>query len=281
MSILFQVRSEYQKLSKTQKQIADFMFLHVDDFVKLTAQEIGDRSSTSSASVVRFAKYFNFEGLEELKRQLVIDSNVGIVPIDPIIMQNDSTEQLAEKLGVVIENGTKDFFYQLDVEALDKAIDIIQNSNRIFIFGVGASSLPAYDLYHKLNRVNKSAIFNFDSHMTLEFINYAKKGDVIIAFSYSGRTLEVIYPAEVAIKNGASVISVTRDDKSRLAQSSSVVLKIPDSENLVRIGAITSKINAMLMADLLYFGYINPRLSEIEEGIVSTSKLTSLLKSKE
>ena len=58
-------------------------------------------------------------------------------------------------------------------------------SGKIHLVGI-ASSLTT--LYHKFNRAGRQAIFNYDSHMMLEFLNYATAQDILITVSYSGLT---------------------------------------------------------------------------------------------
>lgn len=163
---------------------------------------------------------------------------------------------------------------------MNKAIKALSQAKNIYIFGIGASSLPAYDIYHKLNRINKPALFNFDSHMIIEFLNYSTKEDVILLFSYSGNSNEVIYPAEIGIKNESTVISITSDEDSELARNSTITLLLPKTEGVVRSGAITSKINSLIMVDLLYFRLVSPNLEVIEKDLIKTSELTSKFKSR-
>lgn len=277
-NVILKIRKEYHEFSNSQKLIADFIMENRDSIIDMTAHEIGVHSGSSSASVVRFAKNIGFSGLESLKRQIAIDSQMPSPSIDPIIKKNDGVKEISEKVNELISNGLKDLFYQIDIDSMEAAIESLRNANKIFIFGIGASALPAYDLYHKLNRVNKTAIFDFDNHMTLEFIHYAKENDVVLSFSYSGNSIETIFPVEAAKEKGIKTISVTSNPNSRLGELSDIILNIPRSESVVRVGAFTSKINSMVVADVLYFGIISPNLYLIEKDLASTSELTRKLK---
>lgn len=278
--VLLEVRSQYYNFSKSQKKIADYLIANPDEFVKQTAHQIGEYSHTSSASVIRFAKLLKFEGLEELKRQLVVDSYASKVEIDPIISQNDNTKEIVQKLKVLIDNSINDLFFQLDHQKLEQAIELIRNAKKTYIFGIGASALPAYDMFHKFMRLNKPMFYNFDSHMTLEFLHYATKDDLVVLFSYSGDSVEISYPGTVAKERGIPVIGITSKEKSPVAMSSDIVLTVPQSEDGVRVGAMTSKMNSLIIADLLYLGAISPNLEAIKEGLLGTSQITREFKVK-
>ena len=276
--VLLQVRSQYHRLSKSHKKIADYLVNNRETFVNQTAQEIGEASQTSSASVIRLAKRLSFDGLEEMKRQLIIDSYSEKLVIDPIINENEDIEGIVDKVKVLITNSFEDMFFQLDYQKIKEAVNLIKEANRLYIFGIGASSLPAYDMYHKFMRINKPAFFDFDSHMTLEFLHYATEDDVIILFSYSGNSIETIYPGQLGQRSGVPVISITSDDQSLVAHYSDVVISIPRSEEVLRIAALTSKLNSLILVDILYLGAISPHLDQLREDLIATNKITRKLK---
>ncbi|MGN0573879.1 MAG: SIS domain-containing protein [Acutalibacteraceae bacterium] len=59
---------------------------------------------------------------------------------------------------------------------------------------------------------------------------YADKNDVLLAFSTSGNSENVVYAAEAAKAAGIKVISVTGQKMSRLGEASSVCVKLPETE---------------------------------------------------
>lgn len=280
MTVQLELRNRYPELSETNKKIANFVLESPNQFLKLNAVEIAEYAQTSSASVIRFVKSLGYQGLEDFKIQLALSTKNDQLEamIDPIISQADNIDVLCEKLDSLASNSLRDLFYQLDKQALEAAINIIRSSKKVYLLGIGASSLPAYDLYHKLNRANIPAIFNFDTHMTCEFLNYINQDDVVIAFSYSGQTAEVIYPVQIAKDKGAPVISVTRQQPSVLSDLSTIALHVPNNEMLTRVGAIASKFTSMLVADLLYLGTIQSNLEKVEQGLLDTSRLTKVMK---
>ena len=273
------IRDRYENFSKAYKKISDYILSNPQDLIKSTALDISKRCGVSSASIVRFAKYIGFNGLDELKISIASKNyNDNKNYINPIISSNDNIQELCDKLMVLIESSNEDFFYQLDKKLLKKSFDIIRKAKSIYILGIGASSLPAYDLFHKLKRVNFNAFFFEDAHLNAEAFNYIGDKDVVIAFSYSGRTKEIIYPVKIAISKKTPVIAITRKKKNPLSSMANIPMTVPNNEELTRIGAITSKYSSLIISDLLYLGCIQKDFDNIKKNLIETSILARELK---
>lgn len=281
MDALLEIQNQYTGFSKTNKRIADYVLANYEECLNLTALEIADKCQTSSASIIRFAKTLGFPGLEEFKISLakatLHDDTYGE---DLIISEQDDMLTLKDKVQSMISNSNDLFFYQLDMNQYQAAVKALQDTRHVYLLGIGASALPAFDLYHKLRRINRHATFEFDAHMMVEFFQFLTEEDVVLAFSYSGQSSEVVYPCEIAKAKGAKVIAVTRNAQSPLSDLSDIVLTLPNNEHLIRVAAITSKYSAMLMNDLLYLGIIQKDYTQVEESLVNTSLLTRKLKIK-
>lgn len=280
MNVETRIKEQYTTFSKTNKRIAEFILNDPERFLEMTALETAKVCETSSASVIRFTKNLGYKGLDEFKIELARSShnNKKTYDVDTIISKDDSIQQICEKLESLVGSTTEELFSGLTVEQISQAIDLIYDAKEIYILGIGTSMLPAFDFYHKLKRVNKRAHYEFDAHMAIEFFNFITEDDVVIAFSYSGITKEIIYPCNVALNKGAKVISITRDGPSPLRDLSDIVLSVPNKENLLRVGAISSKLSAMIIEDLLYLGIAQKDPNMFEEELINTGLLTSRLK---
>ena len=59
---------------------------------------------------------------------------------------------------------------------------------------------------------------------------YAKKEDVLVAFSTSGNSSNVVYAVEAAKAKGIKVISMTGIKESKLSELSDICIRIPETE---------------------------------------------------
>lgn len=282
-NLVLRIRQEAPKMSKNYKKIAEYILHNMEECVELKATEIGIKSNTSSASVIRFAKSMGYSGLNEFKIAMVKElhtkkNNTFSTRIDVPIQVEDSLEEIGYKVEDLAKNSITDLFYQMDYVQLSAVIDKIEKAENVYLVGIGASSLAAYDLYHKLNRINKKTMFNFETHMMVEFLHYIKNEDVLIAFSYSGNSTEVIYPAEIAKERGASVVAITQAKKSKLSELANHVLTVPSNEDVIRVGAMNSRMNTMLVGDMIYLGLLQRNLGQVEEDLIRTNELTQKFK---
>jgi DNA-binding MurR/RpiR family transcriptional regulator len=280
MDAISLIRKNYRDFSKVNIKIADFILKNPADFLKMSASEIARATKTSPASITRFARSVGFDGLGALKLSAAYERGENKNDnIDPIISKDDSVEELCEKVAVLLKTAIGDLTRTLDKNQAKLAIELIKKARRIFIFGVGASSLTAYNLYHKFNRAGKTAIFNFDPHMNLEFVHYSTPDDAAIAVTYSGYTKEVLLTAEVAKRNKTPVVFITGNDGERIRELSDILLLAPDNERLARVGAISSVASSMAIGDMLYLGSIQEQLfADIPKQMLETHRLVNLLK---
>lgn len=277
------IKNKYSTLSKKNKQVANYILKNPDEVIKSSAIDIGLNCGTSSATVSRFVKAIGYNSFEEMK--INIAKNVTTIKeeekLDPVILDSDTTKELALKLGNVVNLDVQYFINNMDTKTYENIFNDIINANFVYLYGIGASGLAAYDLYHKLNRINIKSRYELDAHMAVEFSNYTTKNDVVIAFSYSGQTKEVVLAAKQAKKNGSKIIAVTRDKLSPLYQLADVVLPIPNNEYLLRIGAISSKFSTLLVSDMIYLGVAKKDYKNIEKGLIDTANIARQLKMKE
>ena len=121
-------------------------------------------------------------------------------------------------------------------------------------------------------------IFNQDVHIALERIYYSRSTDVLVIFSYSGLTQEILLMAQQARKNNTPIIAVTRSRQSPLVELSDVVLGVSTDEKLLRVGAINSLFSEMLVSSVLFLATINQDLPKLEERFRNTELITNQLK---
>lgn len=281
-SIKLKIREKYGQMSKAEKKLSDYILSDSKNCLGMTAADIADKSGVSSATVIRYVQKLGFEGLEGFKLALAASraQETEEDMVDPIISMEDDLDTLCHKLDVMITSEFQDFFYQLDKDALLKAIEAVKKARKIYLLGIGASMLPAYDLFHKLRRADFPADFYQDIDMMVEFFNYIDKRDVIIAFSYSGQSQEVLYACQIAKQQKAAVIAITRRRDSPLKDLADICLFVPDNEAVLRIGAFTSLHTSLMMDELLYMGVIQEDLEHIEVELIKTRKMVAGLKTK-
>jgi DNA-binding MurR/RpiR family transcriptional regulator len=136
------IGENYKNLTKSEKQIADYLRKNQEESAFLSAGELANRLDLSEATLVRFARSLGFDSypamrevLQENFRRRVTHSARLRSRLDDLREAGDIFERL-----VISE---MDYMTQslesVNREALHQAVALMENRERIFIFGLGPS----------------------------------------------------------------------------------------------------------------------------------------------
>lgn len=136
------ISEKYKDLTKSEKQIADYLRKNQEESAFLSAGELASRLDLSEATLVRFARSLGFDSypamrevLQENFRRRVTHSARLRSRLDDLREAGDIFERL-----VVSE---MDYMTQslesVSREALHQAVELMENRKRIYIFGLGPS----------------------------------------------------------------------------------------------------------------------------------------------
>ncbi len=240
------IESFYTSLSKAEKKVADF-FLNVNgDVIYNTLLEVSKETGVGEATVVRFCRRIGFTGFQDLKLAIAREYTEEV--------KNDN-ENFAD---TVAENMTRSITNTrliLNKDTLDKAVDAISKSHRLFFYGVGASGIAAGEAQSRFLRFGKIGNAVTDAHFQLMYSAVCTVGDVIVAISLSGYTKDILESVRLAKDNGAFIIVLTNHTLSPLASLANCLLLTAGKESLLDGGSFSAKIAQLYMLDLLCTGY--------------------------
>ncbi len=137
---------------------------------------------------------------------------------------------------------------------LESAVDLVATARRVDIYGMGASALAGQDLHHKLHRIGLVSFMWSDGHLAVTSAAVLQAGDVAIAISHTGSTVDTVDALRVARRRGAATIAVTNFERSPLAATGDVVLTTAARETTFRSGTMASRIVQLALVDYLYAG---------------------------
>lgn len=282
--IFFKIDQLKNQFTIKEQKIVQLILSNPKIVIKSNIQELAELSSTSTAAWNRFAKKIGYKGVVEVKVELASELNkeTSTNEFDTWLDGNESIDELIHKYQKIFNNSINDTVKIINKQSVDKAIKEINSANRVYIFGVGASSVIAYDFLQKITRIGKTGIFYPDMHMFLTNLSNINDKDVLVTISYSGETPETIFGAKLAKDNGAKVISICGNNRnSTLSKISDNVLYVPLGEKELRVGAISSRNATLFLTDILYLGLTNMNYkNSITKLKYSYSKANSLKKGK-
>ena len=272
--IEIKTRSMYDELSPAEQKVARYFLKNLSSVFDDPIALLAEKSGVSQVMWVRFCKSLGFSGLKDMKKNLV--SQLSAVSEDTHISSSPDfldTRVYSSTDDVIrgVEAGTIDAVRSTsriqDPAVLEAVAERIFTAKSVRLFGVGASGLAAEDLYHKLLRIDLNVLFCTDMHMQLTYITSMKPGDIAIFFSNSGKTSEILELAEAARERKACVVSITKYGQNPLAELSDYVLPTSSPELEFRSGAMSSRIAALLVVDMLFTTLCNKNYDTVAKPL--------------
>ena len=106
-----------------------------------------------------------------------------------------------------------------------KAIELLSTAERIGTCGCGHSGIICQHMAHLMCCIERPARFISPAEAVHGASGYLQKGDVMIFASRGGKTKELLPIVDICKAKGVSIISVTENMESPLAQAADVVIK--------------------------------------------------------
>ncbi len=114
----------------------------------------------------------------------------------------------------------------IDQNEFAKAVEALSKAERIGASGCGHTGIACQHLAHLMCCIERPARFISPAEAVHGALGFLQKGDVIILASRGGKTDELLPIADICRGKGVTVIGVTENTESPLAEKSDIVLKM-------------------------------------------------------
>lgn len=218
------IRMMMPLLTPLEAKVVDTVFAMRDFSDETSLKQIADDAGVSEAMVVKITKKLGFSGYRDFRTAVSQYNRQPTAEMHQELSVDDTSQEIVQKVFRTSINALEETLSILDMDAFDKAADLIHNAKHRDFYGVGGSAQIARDVSHKFLRIGVRASVFDDVHMMLMSAALLSEGDIAIGFSHSGNTTAIIEALQVAKRNGAQTIAVTNYNSSALAQAADVVL---------------------------------------------------------
>ena len=113
----------------------------------------------------------------------------------------------------------------VDAEQFKKAIELLSNAERIGASGSGHSGIICQHFAHLMCCIERPARFISPAEAIHGATGFLQKGDVMVFASRGGKTKELLPIVDICKAKGVSIITVTENLESPLAEAADVVIK--------------------------------------------------------
>lgn len=272
-TIEMRVRNMETDFSNSEKIVASYFLQNKENIFKYPLAVLAQMSGTSQGAWVRFCKSIGFEGLKGLKNALFLEMNQTIQESGPAQVQFTDIKDHAT-LSSMAENVCASSIQAIDATLklfdeglLELIVQQIIQADSVRLFGIGASSLVAADLYYKFLRIGYNVLYTQDSHIAITYASTGTPRDIGIFISNSGETAEILNACNILKQTGATAIAITRNCPNSLSQKADYVLYTSSPEVYKRSGAMSSRIAQLCINDILFTAVANRDYENIEQNL--------------
>ena len=247
---LARIRSSFPALAASEARVANWIMQQPEKIVHLSMAQVAQACGVSDTTVLRFCRNTGFQGYTDLKLSIARDVVSPTQIIHDDIAVGDGPVVVARKVFMSNIQALYDTLEVLDEGALIKAINLLTAARRILIVGVGTSAPIVHSMYNMLMRLGLNCKAQTDSYLQLMEVALLGPGDVVVAISQSGSSIDPVLTLKLAKENGAATICITGNAQSSITNHADVTLLSVDRE--ARIEAIASRLAQVSIADALY-----------------------------
>lgn len=252
--LLARLDEKYDKLSKGQKRLSDYIRQNYDKAAFLTAVKLGEAVGVSESTVVRFATQLGYKGYPEFQKalgELVRTKLNSIQRMEVTYGRIGKSEILANVLHSDIEK-IKMTIETIDQQAFEMAVDTIAQARKIYIVGIRSCAPLANFLAYYLNLICDEVVCVNTNGSTeiFEQLIRINEEDVIIGISFPRYSMRTLKALEFASNRKAKVITITDSIHSpiNLYSSCNLIARSDMAAIVDSLVAPLSVINALVVA---------------------------------
>ena len=259
-NIFANISNGYYHFTAAEKRVSEYVLEHKTAVQYMSISELADECGVAEATISRFCRRLKLKGYNAFKLALAKagaeESNQGRVSTPEmqkeVVGQEDSLIELGRKLCNSHVSALNQGLALLQPERIKQAVDLMCGAERVYFMGQGGSMLISMVAANQFSTVSPRFFAVQDSHIQASTVALLSSKDVVVFFSYSGSTKELMEIMGLARNCGARVILITRFSKSPGAALADVVLQCGSNEGPLQLGSMPAKMAQLFLVDVLF-----------------------------
>lgn len=252
------ISNDYYLLTAAEKKVADYVLEHKSGVQYMSISELAEECGVAEATVSRFCRRLHLRGYNAFKLALakatggLHGGNFQLEPLEGEILPGDSIFDISRKLyatHVAALGQTRDL---LRAEQVAKAVDLLESADKVYCMGQGGSMILAQEAAHLFSTITSKFFPVQDSHMQATAAALLTPKDVLLFFSYSGSTKDIVDVMAKAQERKAKTVLCTRFLKSPGTAYADVVLLCGSNEGPLQLGSVQARIAQLFVVDVLF-----------------------------
>jgi DNA-binding MurR/RpiR family transcriptional regulator len=253
--IIEELRRHYDRLTQSQKRIAEYIIEHSQEVAFSTVDQMAERLDVNPSTIVRFTYRLGLNGFPDLQERMqeLVRGQLARTG-EPINESHAAGHLEGTSFGASLSHDWQNLHHtiaSLDAAALDRAVDALARARWIYVVAGFSTFSVAHYFALVLDRLrsNISLLGPNDVFMPARLVDI-KPEDCLLAFTFPPYAKATYHVAMWAKENKAKVIAVTDSPISALGQIGDIVLLA----DCTGIGTQNSMVAPMALANALLNG---------------------------
>ena len=218
----------FNDLTKSEKRIANFLRKNQEESAFLSAGEIASRLDLSEATLVRFARSLGFSSYPAMRTVLQDNFRRRVTHSARLRGRlNDLRDggDIFERLTATEIDFLTQALDSIKQEELNKAVEILHEHDRVFVFGLGPSVSLVDLLELRLRRFGREVVpLTSSGREFLEYLTMMEEKDLLFVICFFDQNPALKLVIDYANKVGATIIMLTDTLEAILGDKVDVVL---------------------------------------------------------
>lgn len=266
MNILEQITQHFDAFSKSEKKVAQVILDNPKNAIHSSIATLANLANVSEPTVNRFCRRLDTKGFPDFKLHLAQSLASGTPYVNRNVDENDGPAEYTNKIFESTMAALETARQSVDINAINRVVDLLTQANKISFFGLGASASVAQDALNKFFRFNVPVVYFEDIVMQRMSTMNSTDGDVVVLISHTGRTKSLVEIAQIARSNHAVVVGITAKD-SPLGRECNYVLSLDVAEDTDMYMPMASRIAQLTLIDILATGFTLRRGNRFRENL--------------
>lgn len=248
--LLARIRIASTALSRAERQVAEFLLQKPHDALEMSIRVLALACGVSEPTVARFAQSLGFDGFRSFKLAFAKSLATGIPYLHLDVNQADQVKDVLPKVFDRTIAALMEARNNANPASFEAAVQLLARARRIECYGLGYSGALATDAQLKFFRFGIPTTVFCDAHLQAQSACLLNSDCVVVAFSRTGRTRDLIHSVQLAKQAGAKVLVLCASG-APLAALADVHLSVDVEEDPDIYTPMTSRLAHLTYIDAL------------------------------
>ena len=260
---------EYENFTKSEKKIVDYVLEHQKETQYNIITDLSAACDVAVSTISVFCRKLKLAGfndfkLELAKAALIAGNRAPSSVANEEILLDDSVGTVMEKVYNTNQDALNKAYHMLQEGPVRQAVELMSRAGQVVCLGQGNHSIVAEAAWAQFSTASSKFKTAQDSHLQAVVLSTLAENDVVLYFSYTGATHELLEAAELIASRGAKLILVTRFLNAPASAFADTVLLCGPNELPLQFGSIAAIMAQMYVVDVLFSEYCRQNHEEAE-----------------